>query len=51
LPDIWVSSHPEHFLWHIRDHAGATASVRHRRRARPYALQSPLSHGLPSMYD
>ena len=49
LPDVWIAAHREHFLQYRRDEAEATASARRRRRARLLALQSPLSHGLPSI--
>jgi hypothetical protein len=49
LPDVWIAAHREHSLQHRRDEVEATASARRRRRARLLALQSPLSHGLPSI--
>src|SRR5262245_40414157 len=50
-PAVWIAAHPEHDLQDRRDEAEATASARHRRRARPFALRSPLSNVLPSLYD
>jgi hypothetical protein len=34
LPDVWIKTHPEHFLKYRRDEAEAAAQARRRRRAR-----------------
>jgi hypothetical protein len=34
LPDVWIATHPEHFLMDRRDEAEAAAIARRRRRER-----------------
>jgi hypothetical protein len=49
MPDVWIATHPEHFLEYRRDEAEAAARSRRRRRAGRRAMAKQAGAASRSM--